>query len=400
MLGSGQLGRMLALAARPMGYRIHVLSPGDDTPTGQAADREVVADYLDLDAVREFADRVDVVTFEFENVPAACAEAAAEKAPVRPAHRVLHTTQNRIREKRFLSGAGFPVAPFAEIRSLDDLEAALAPRRDGGIGTPAVLKTAGWGYDGKGQAVIETPDDAEAAWREVATDEAVLEGFIDFEREVSVVGARGMDGAFTHWGVIANDHQNHILDLSVSPAPVPPAVAEEAVALARGILEELDVVGVLCVEMFLTRDGELLVNELAPRPHNSGHLTVDASLTSQFEQQLRTVCGLPLGSTELLRPAAMANLLGDLWHPDGAETVRVPGLGQGPGLPGGQAPPLRQGRAPRRPQDGPPDRARRHPGRGRRASPRRPPGAQQERPLTPSFPLPPRGGRGTPPPTR
>ena len=328
VLGSGQLGRMLALAARPMGYRIHVLSPGDDTPTGQAADREVVADYLDLDAVREFADRVDVVTFEFENVPAACAEAAAEKAPVRPAHRVLHTTQNRIREKRFLSGAGFPVAPFSEIRSLDDLEAALAPRRDGGIGTPAVLKTAGWGYDGKGQAVIETPDDAEAAWREVATDEAVLEGFIDFEREVSVVGARGMDGAFTHWGVLANDHQDHILDLSVSPAPVPPAVAEEAVALARGILEELDVVGVVCVEMFLTRDGELLVNELAPRPHNSGHLTVDAALTSQFEQQLRTVCGLPLGSTELLRPAAMANLLGDLWHPDGTETVRVPDWGK------------------------------------------------------------------------
>jgi len=328
VLGSGQLGRMLALAARPMGYRIHVLSPGDDTPTGQAADREVVADYLDLDAVREFADRVDVVTFEFENVPAACAEAAAERAPVRPAHRVLHTTQNRLREKGFLAGAGFPVAPYAEIRSLDDLCAAVAPRPEGRIGVPAVLKTAGWGYDGKGQALIETADGAEAAWRELATDEAVLEGFIDFEREVSVVGARGMDGAFTHWGVIANDHQNHILDLSVSPAPVAPAVAERAVELARGILEALDVVGVLCVEMFQTRSGELLVNELAPRPHNSGHLTVDASLTSQFEQQLRTVCGLPLGSTELLRPAAMANLLGDLWHPAGADTVRVPDWGK------------------------------------------------------------------------
>ncbi len=328
VLGSGQLGRMLALAARPMGYRIHVLSPGDDTPTGQAADREVVADYLDLDAVREFADRVDVVTFEFENVPAACAEAAAERAPVRPAHRVLHTTQNRLREKDFLSSAGFPVAPFAAIRSLADLEAALAPREAGGLGTPAVLKTAGWGYDGKGQALIESADGAEAAWNEIATDEAVLEAFVDFEREVSVVGARGMDGAFTHWGVIANDHQNHILDLSVTPAPVAAGVAKRAVEMARGILEALEVVGVLCVEMFQTGDGELLVNELAPRPHNSGHLTVDASLTSQFEQQLRTVCGLPLGSTELLRPAAMANLLGDLWHPQGSDTVRVPDWGK------------------------------------------------------------------------
>lgn len=312
VLGSGQLGRMLALAARPMGYRIHVLSPGDDTPTGQAADREVTADYLDLDAVREFASRVDVVTFEFENVPADCAESAGEHAPVRPAHRVLHTTQNRLREKRFLSRAGFPVTPFEEVQSLEELRAALGADR---IGTPAVLKTAGWGYDGKGQALVREPGDAETAWRAVDTDDAILEGFVDFEREVSVVGARGLDGAFAHWGVIANDHERHILDVSVAPAPVPPEVAEEAVALARGILEELDVVGVLCVELFLTKDGRLLVNELAPRPHNSGHLTVDASVTSQFEQQLRTVCGLPLGSTELLRPAAMANLLGDLWWP-------------------------------------------------------------------------------------
>jgi 5-(carboxyamino)imidazole ribonucleotide synthase len=309
---------MLALAARPMGYRIHVLSPGDDTPTGQAADREITADYLDLDAVRDLASRVDVVTFEFENVPAACAEAAAERVPVRPAHRVLHTTQNRLREKRFLSGAGFPVTPFEEVRTLAELRSAL-----GTLGTPAVLKTAGWGYDGKGQALIEAPDGAESAWRAVDTDDAILEGFVDFEREVSVVGARGLDGAFAHWGVIANDHRNHILDLSVAPAPVPRAVADRAVEIARGILDALDVVGVLCVEMFLTRDGRLLVNELAPRPHNSGHLTVDASLTSQFEQQLRTVCGLPMGSTELLRPAAMANLLGDLWHPAEPDWTRV-----------------------------------------------------------------------------
>jgi 5-(carboxyamino)imidazole ribonucleotide synthase len=309
VLGSGQLGRMLALAARPMGYRVHVLSPGTDTPTGQTADLEVAADYLDLDAVRAFAGKVDVVTFEFENVPAACAAAAAELAPVRPAHRVLYVAQNRLREKTFLSGAGFPVAPFEGVRSEGELRAAL-----GRIGTPAVLKTAGWGYDGKGQARIDSAGGAEAAWREVSTDEAVLEGFVDFAREVSVVGARGLDGAFAHWGVIANDHRNHILDLSVAPAPVPREVAAEAIRLARGILEELDVVGVLCVEMFLTKDGRLLVNELAPRPHNSGHLTVDASVTSQFEQQARAVCGLPLGATALLRPAAMANLLGDLWE--------------------------------------------------------------------------------------
>ena len=324
VLGSGQLGRMLALAARPLDLAVHVLSPGTDTPTGQVAAREVSADYLDLDAVRAFAERVDVVTFEFENVPAACAEAAAELVPVRPAHRVLHVAQNRLREKRFLEGAGFPVASFAAVHGADELRAAL-----GRIGAPAVLKTAGWGYDGKGQARIDSPAGAEAAWAEVDTDEAVLETFVDFEHEVSVVGARGLDGAFTHWGVIANDHVNHVLDLSTAPAPVPPEVAAEAVRLARGILEELDVVGVLCVEMFLSGDGSLIVNELAPRPHNSGHLTVDAAVTSQFEQQARAVCGLPLGATDLVSPAAMANLLGDLWadgEPDWEAALAHPGV--------------------------------------------------------------------------
>ena len=322
VLGSGQLGRMFAIAARRMGYRVHTLSPDDDTPTGQVADREVQAAYDDLDAVRDFARAVDVVTFEFENVSAAAAEAAAEHAPVRPGGQVLHTTQNRLREKGFLSQAGFPVAPFAAVRSAEELERAVA-----GIGTPAVLKTAGWGYDGKGQAKIAAPGDAAAAWASLATDEAILESFVDFEREVSVVGARGLDGTFAHFGVFANDHRNHILDVTVAPAPVPARVEREAVEIARGILGALEVVGVLCVEMFLTRDGRLLVNELAPRPHNSGHLTFDACVTSQFEQQLRAICGLPLGSTELLRPAAMANLLGDLWKdgtPDWAAACRFP----------------------------------------------------------------------------
>jgi 5-(carboxyamino)imidazole ribonucleotide synthase len=325
VLGSGQLGRMFAIAARRMGYRVHTFSPDDDTPTGQVADREVRGAYDDLDAVRGFARAVDVVTFEFENVSAAAAQAAAELAPVRPAGTVLHTTQNRLREKGFLRGAGFPVAPFAAVRSAEELERAVAE-----IGTPAVLKTAGWGYDGKGQAKILTPGEAAAAWSALATDEAILEAFVDFEREVSVVAARGVDGSFAHFGVLANDHRNHILDVTVAPAPVPPEVEREAVAIARGVLEGLEVVGVLCVEMFLTREGRLLVNELAPRPHNSGHLTFDACVTSQFEQQLRAICGLPLGSTAMLRPAAMANLLGDLWdvsgtgEPDWVAACRFP----------------------------------------------------------------------------
>jgi 5-(carboxyamino)imidazole ribonucleotide synthase len=308
VLGSGQLGRMFAIAARRMGYRVHTLSPDYDTPTGQVADLEVQATYDDLDKVREFARGVDVVTFEFENVSAAATAAAAEHAPVRPTGGVLHTTQHRLREKGFLSGSGFPVTPFAAVRSLEDLAAALAA-----LGTPAVLKTAGWGYDGKGQVKIGSPGEAAVAWEAVGGQECVLEAFVDFDREVSVVAARGLDGSFAHFGVIENRHSRHILDVSIAPASVPPSVEKDAVEIARGILEGLEVVGVLCVEMFLARDGRLLVNELAPRPHNSGHLTFDACVTSQFEQQLRAICGLPLGSPELLRPAAMANLLGDLW---------------------------------------------------------------------------------------
>jgi len=326
VLGSGQLGRMFAIAARRMGYRVHTFSPEYDTPTGQVADREVTAAYDDLDAVRDFARGVSVVTFEFENVPAGTAEAAAEHAAVRPAGSVLHTTQNRLREKGFLAGGGFPVARFAAVRSAEELRAALET-----IGVPAVLKTADWGYDGKGQVRIDGIGEADSAWASLGISlearEAVLEAFVDFEREVSVVAARGLDGSFAHFGVLANDHRNHILDVTVAPASVSPEVEREAVGIARGILEGLEVVGVLCVEMFLTRDGRLLVNELAPRPHNSGHLTFDACVTSQFEQQLRAICGLPLGSAALLRPAAMANLLGDLWsggEPDWAAACRFP----------------------------------------------------------------------------
>lgn len=314
VFGSGQLGRMLALAARAMGYRIHTFSPEHGSPTGQVADREVCAAYDDLDAVRDFVRHVHVVTFEFENVATAVAEIAAEAGvPVRPGGRVLHTTQQRIREKQFLAAAGLPVTPFVPIPAGDrdaahELLAALER-----IGYPAILKTAAFGYDGKGQARIAGPEDALAAWQSIGHQDAILEAQVDFQREVSVVAARGSDGDFAHWGVIENSHVDHILDVSVAPAPVSERLAAEAVELAHAVLAQLDVIGVLCVEMFVDRRECLLINELAPRPHNSGHLTIDASVTSQFEQQLRAICGLPLGSTELLRPAAMANLLGDLW---------------------------------------------------------------------------------------
>jgi len=309
VLGSGQLGRMFAIAARRMGYRVHTLSPDKDTPTGHIADCEINASYDDLDQVRAFAANIDVVTFEFENVPLATVEAAAAFVPVRPGGAVLHIAQHRLREKTFLAQGGFPVAPFRHIRSSDDLSTALDA-----LGYPAILKTAGFGYDGKGQSKINSADDAVAAWRELGGQEAVLEAFVDFEREVSVVAARGLDGSFAHYGVVDNEHRHHILDITIAPAEVPPSITREAIEITRAVLEKLDVIGVMCVEFFLSRSGQLLINELAPRPHNSGHFTFDANVTSQFEQQLRAVCGLPLGSTEQLRPAAMANLLGDIWQ--------------------------------------------------------------------------------------
>ena len=308
ILGSGQLGRMLALAARPFGYRIHVFSPEANSPTGQVADREFVAAYDDLTAVREFAHSVDVVTYEFENVPLATAEACAAIVPLRPGAQALRVAQNRLREKTFFADNGLPMVPFAAVHSLADLQAGLAE-----IGCPAVLKTAVSGYDGKGQVKINHPDEATAAWQNVGEADCILEGWVEFEREVSMVAARDVNGRIAHYNLIENGHANHILDVSVAPANVPPPVLAQAEAMVQTVLTELDVVGVLCVEFFLCEDGQLLLNEIAPRPHNSGHLTIEACVTSQFEQQMRTVCGLPVGDTTYLRPAAMANLLGDLW---------------------------------------------------------------------------------------
>jgi 5-(carboxyamino)imidazole ribonucleotide synthase len=308
VLGGGQLGRMFAMAARRLGYRVHTLAPEDDTPTGQIADVEVVASYDDLDQIRAFARRVDVVTFEFENVSAAAAAAAAEQAMVRPCGRALEIAQHRIREKTFLSDLGLPVTPFAAVRTGQELTAAVER-----IGRPAVLKTATLGYDGKGQAPILAGTDPAEAWQTLGNREAVLEAFIELDREISVIGARDPDGAFVSFDPFENRHSRHILDVSSAPAEVPMPIARQAVEATRVVMETLEYIGILCIEFFVTRGGQLLINELAPRPHNSGHLTFDACRTSQFEQQLRAICGLPLGSPELLRPAAMANLLGDLW---------------------------------------------------------------------------------------
>jgi 5-(carboxyamino)imidazole ribonucleotide synthase len=323
VLGSGQLGRMMALAARRMGYRVHTLSPAMDTPTGQVADLEIAADYDDLDAIRTFAGGVDVITFEFENVSAAAADAAAEFVPVRPSGAALHITQQRAREKAFLADRGFPVPPFARVQTIDELAVAL-----GSVGLPAIVKTAAFGYDGKGQHRITAIEQAESVWGLIGHQEGVVEQVVDFALEISVVVARGLDGAIVDYGAIENHHVNHILDLSVAPARVPEAVAAEASALARRAIEELGYVGVLCVEFFVTRENTLLVNEIAPRPHNSGHLTIEACATSQFEQQVRAVCGLPLGSPAQRRPAAMVNLLGDVWssgEPDWDAALAVPG---------------------------------------------------------------------------
>ena len=308
VLGGGQLGRMFAIAARRMGYRVHTFSPEDDSPAGQVADVEVTASYEDLDALRTFAGGVDVVTFEFENVPIEAIGAIEALAPVRPSGLALHTAQQRAREKTFLADRGVPTAPFAPAATLDELWDAVAR-----VGTPAVIKTAAFGYDGKGQHKIATPADVEHIWTALGHQAAVVEKFINLQAEISIVAARGIDGEVATFPPFENRHRNHILDLTTAPAAIPAPVARRAAEIARTILEELQYVGVLCVEFFVSTEGELLVNELAPRPHNSGHLTFDAAVTSQFEQQVRAICGLPLGSAEIPRPAAMANLLGDLW---------------------------------------------------------------------------------------
>lgn len=290
-----------------MGYRVHAFDPQPDCPAGQICDVEVNAPFTDRRAIEEFADGVDVVSFEFENIPIEAIEWIAARRPVRPRGEVLHICQNREREKRFLESHHFPCAPFRVVDSVKSLAEAMHA-----IGFPSVLKTADFGYDGKGQVKLNGRGSPDEIWRTFASPRGVLEKWMPFAAELSVICARGADHSVTTFPVSENQHVRHILDLSIVPGRFPPEILTAARELAAAITTALDVVGLLAVEMFLTGDG-LVVNELAPRPHNSGHFSFDACVTSQFEQQLRAVCGLPLGSTELLQPVVMWNLLGDLW---------------------------------------------------------------------------------------
>lgn len=307
IFGNGQLGRMIALAAKPMGYRVHVFGPESGSPAAEVADLETVARFDDRAAVERFAASCDVVTLEFENIPVETVRWTEAIAPVRPGSSVLEVTQHRVREKSLCVDLEIGVASFAAVGSFEELHDALRA-----IGIPAVLKTATLGYDGKGQARIASEHEAARAWEAIGAREAILEAFVPFEKEISVIAARALDGTFSHWGVMENTHASHILDTTIAPAGVTDQTADHAVEIARQILEHLEVIGVMCVEMFLSADGSILVNELAPRVHNSGHLTIEAAFTSQFEQHVRAICGLPLGDATI-RPSAMANLLGDLW---------------------------------------------------------------------------------------
>ncbi len=324
ILGGGQLGAMFAVAAKRMGYRVEAISDVADCPAARVCDRVHVGGYADAAFLARAAATLDVVTFEFENVPAAAGRALAAVVPVRPHPDVLFTTQDRAREKAFLVTHGFACAAHRIVRSRADLQAAM---RD--LGLPAVLKTAAFGYDGKGQAKLATAADLDPAWATLSAGpdgprELVLESWIDFDCEISVVAARGLDGAVAAFAPARNAHAHHILDVSSVPAGLPDDVLAAATGTTERILTALGVVGVACVEFFVTKDGRVLVNEIAPRTHNSGHLTIEACETSQFEQQVRAVCGLPLGSTRQVAPAAMANLLGDCWFTDGTAAGREP----------------------------------------------------------------------------
>jgi len=308
MLGGGQLGRMFTMAARSMGYEVIVLDPDPDSPAGKLATDHVCANYNDQTALDYLAKTCNVVTTEFENVPSSTLDSLAKSCPVRPGARAVMLTQDRIHEKTFLRDNGFPTAPFAIINNESDLAAGLQT-----VQAPAILKVSRYGYDGKGQYAIESENDLCAAWQALQGNESVLEQRVPLDREVSVVLARGTDGQTVSYPVAENIHHGGILDVSMVPARIDDSIEEQVVNMSTQIATALDYVGVMAVEFFISH-GKILVNEIAPRPHNSGHYTLDATVTSQFEQQVRAVCGLPLGDTRLLSPVVMINLLGDLWH--------------------------------------------------------------------------------------
>lgn len=306
IVGGGQLGRMAALAAARLGYRCHIFTPDKDSPAAQVSAALTLAEYDDAKALTAFAKAVDVVTFEFENIPAESVRLLAEIVPVRPSWNVLDTAQDRIAEKSFFNGLGIATAPWRAVSDEADLAKAV-----GELGRPSILKTTRLGYDGKGQVRIEGATDLGEAWAALGTDQAILEGFVDFDREISVVVARGMDGRWAAFDPVENRHVHHILDVTIAPAAITPDQADRAIAIARHAAEALQLVGLLAVEMFVAGDGKILVNEMAPRPHNSGHWTMDACVTDQFEQFIRAVCGLPLGATDRHSDAEMKNLIGD-----------------------------------------------------------------------------------------
>ena len=309
ILGGGQLGRMLAMVARRSGYRVHIYNDEPNSPASHFANKSFCGDFDDRLLLGEFAASIDVLTFEFENVLTEPLAGFETKIPIRPAPHVLHTTQDRIREKQFLKQNGIPLPRFHVIQKMNDINEGI-----GHVGLPAVLKTAAGGYDGKGQFVIQRADQAEEAWRLIGQRPATLEAFVNLDCEVSVIVARGVDGQLACYDPIRNEHARHILDVSTAPCELPKALCQQATQIAISVATAFDLTGLICIEFFVARDGQVLVNEIAPRPHNSGHLTIEAHATNQFEQQLRAICGLPLGSTRQIRPAAMANLLGDLWE--------------------------------------------------------------------------------------
>ncbi len=322
VLGGGQLGRMFTVAARTMGYRVMVLDPDPKSPAGGIADEHLQADYQDPKALEHMGAQCAAVTTEWENVPAATLEALARHCPVRPGDEAVAIARDRIREKTFVRDLGLATAPFFPILQRDDLAAAVAALR-----LPALLKTATLGYDGKGQFTVTNLQEAQDGFEQMGSVPCVLEEKVALRQELSVVLARGADGEMEVYPVGENVHVNGILHTTLVPGRVAPAVAELAIGMARTLAEDLEYVGVLAVEFFFTEDGELLINEMAPRPHNSGHYTLDACVTSQFEQQVRALCGLPLGSPRLLSPVTMVNLLGDLWQtgePDWSTLLACP----------------------------------------------------------------------------
>jgi 5-(carboxyamino)imidazole ribonucleotide synthase len=307
LLGGGQLGRMFTMAAQSMGYHVVVLDPGSDAPAGSVADQHICADYIDPAALEQLASRCAAATTEFENVPAQALRFLSRHCVVSPSAHSVAMAQDRIAEKAFLTSIGLEVAQYKAIQQASDLDAGAVAL------LPGILKRSRLGYDGKGQARVSTLEEARAAYLRLGGEPCVLERLLSLELEVSVVVARGFDGAVLTWPVAENQHAHGILDVSIVPARISPTLAERARAAAVTVAARLDYCGVLCVEFFVLRDGRLLANEIAPRPHNSGHYSIDACITSQFEQQARVLCGLPLGATELHGPAVMVNLLGDLW---------------------------------------------------------------------------------------